>query len=267
VPGNIITLTTDFGLRDPHVAAMKGVMLGISPQAALVDVSHEIPPASIREAVQIIDFIVPCFPKGTVHVAVVDPGVGGDRRAVLVVAGGHFFVGPDNGIFWRQIEGDKECSVIHLTNERLFRTPVSRTFHGRDIFAPVAAHLVAGTDPMEMGERIHDPVELAIKKPFIEKERIIGEITRVDRFGNLITNVTEEILTGFLQGNASLIQVGNLKIQGMQSCYEDVPEGAPLALLGSGGCLEISVNRGRAVELLGGRRDTPVGIEVTIEKR
>ena len=264
---NIITLTTDFGLKDPYVAAMKGVILGIIPQVTIVDVSHSIYPASIREAADILGYIVPCFPEGTVHVAVVDPGVGGDRRPILVEAEGHFFVGPDNGIFWPRIRADKESRIIHLIKDRFFRKPVSRTFHGRDIFAPIAVHLVAGADPMEMGERIYDPVELPVKEPAIEEGRIIGEVTRVDRFGNLITNIRQETVAEFLKGCKPLLHVGDLKIRGFQSCYADVPEGKPLALWGSSGCLEISVNQGKASEAIGGDQLNPIGLEVEIIRK
>ena len=266
MPAGIITLTTDFGLKDPYVAAMKGVLLSICPKVLLVDVSHDISPGSIREAADMLAYIFPFFPKGTVHVAVVDPGVGGDRRSIVVKAGGHFFVGPDNGIFWPMMKRDPETRVISLSNEIFFRKPVSKTFHGRDIFAPVAAYLASGKDPSDMGELILNPVELHIKTPVVEPEAIIAEVIRVDRFGNLITNLREETLYGFLEGCDPLIQVGNLTIKEIHSCYVDVPKGAPLALWGSGGFLEISINCGRAAKSIGMDDPESTGVPIRIRR-
>lgn len=270
VRSRIITLTTDFGLRDPYVAAMKGSILGICPDATLVDVSHEVRPASIREAARMLDYIVKDFPQGTIHVAVVDPGVGGDRRGIAVAARGHFFVGPDNGVFWPQIAADPGSRIFHLNKEAYFKPRVSRTFHGRDIFAPVAAHLALGVDPAELGEGIRDPVAWTPKEPLVEEERIVGEVVREDRFGNLITNVDKGILEKFLRDSEPLILAGGLKVPGLRSCYADVPEGEPLALLGSGGFLEISVNCGKASEMLGRDREgggfEAEGLEVVITR-
>ncbi len=247
-PSGIITLTTDFGVRDPYVAAMKGVILSIYPGAVLVDVTHDIAPGSIREAADALLQAVPCFPPGTVHVGVVDPGVGTDRRAIAAGAGGCFLVGPDNGMLWPLIRQDAESRVVHLFDERFFRTPVSRTFHGRDVFAPVAAYLASGRDPLEIGTIIEDPVRLDVNRPRVEAHNLLGEVTRVDRFGNLVTNISRNDLATFLHGREPRFQVGDLEVKGLQACYGDVPEGDALALLGSTGCLELSVSGGSALD-------------------
>ncbi|MFO7783231.1 MAG: SAM hydrolase/SAM-dependent halogenase family protein [Thermodesulfobacteriota bacterium] len=242
----IITLTTDFGWRDPYVAAMKGAILSIHPEAVLVDVTHDIEPGSIREAADILLQTVPCFPPGTVHVGVVDPGVGTDRRALAAESGGRFLVGPDNGLFWPLLLQDMERRVVHVRDERFFRRPVSSTFHGRDVFAPVAAHLASGRDPHEMGDIIEDPVALDVDRPREEGGALSGEVTRVDRFGNLVTNISWNELAAFLQGREPRIRTGDLEVKGLRACYGDVPAGEALALIGSTGCLEVSVSGGRA---------------------
>ena len=262
----IITLTTDFGLKDPYVAVMKGVILSICPYATLVDVSHDIAPGCIREAADILVYLVPVFPKGTIHVAVVDPGVGGSRRAIAVEAGGHFFVGPDNGIFWPIIEKHAESRIINLINENFFLKPLSKTFHGRDIFAPVAAYLANGKDTSDMGEQIMNPVNLPMKIPEIKKGVLTAEVIRVDRFGNLITNLEQKTLADFLKGSEPIVQVGNMTIKGVHSCYVDVPKGTPFALWGSSGFLEISVNCGKASESMEINMIDPTGLEIGIRR-
>ncbi len=260
----IITLTTDFGCRDPYVAAMKGVILSIYPEAVLVDVSHEIPPGAVGEAAGILAQAVPWFPAGTVHLAVVDPGVGTARRAIAAEAGGGFFVGPDNGLFWPLLRKDDAPCIVHLLDARYFSRTVSRTFHGRDVFAPVAAHLASGRDPDEMGERIDDPVPLESNRPREENGVLVGEVTRVDRFGNLVTNLLQDHLDVFLQGRQPRVQAGNFKVQGLRGCYGDVSRGEVLALIGSGGALELSVNGGKALERAAPAGEDPVGMEVRV---
>lgn len=242
----IITLTTDFGWRDPYAAAMKGVILSIHPGAVIVDVTHDVAPGSIREAADALFQTVPCFPPGTVHVGVVDPGVGTERRAIAAESGGRFLVGPDNGLFWPLLVRDAGSVVVHIKEERFFRLPVSSTFHGRDVFAPVAAHLASGRDLREMGEIIGDPVTLDLNRPREEGNALLGEVTRVDRFGNLVTNISRNDLEVFVQGREPRVQAGDLEVKGLRACYGDVPEGEVLALIGSTGCLELSVRGGRA---------------------
>lgn len=250
-PPGIITLTTDFGLRDPYVAAMKGVILNIHPGAVLVDITHEIAPGSVSEAADVLLQAAPFFPPGTVHVAVVDPGVGTARRAIAAKCHGHFLVGPDNGLFWPLLRTDPAASLVHLVQERFFHHPVSRTFHGRDLFAPVGAHLALGRDLREMGNTVSDPVSLVVNRPRVEGDALLGEVSRVDRFGNLVTNISSDDLEEFLNGREPFFQAGDLELRGIRSCYGDVRAGESLALIGSAGTLELSVNGGKASDLAG----------------
>jgi S-adenosyl-L-methionine hydrolase (adenosine-forming) len=250
-PSGIITLTTDFGWRDPYAAAVKGVILSINPEAVLVDVTHEVPPGSILEAAEILLQTVPWFPPGTVNVAVVDPGVGTERRAIMARCCDRFLVGPDNGVFWPLLCRDPHRLVVHMEDESLFQKPVSSTFHGRDVFAPAAARLASGLDIRGVGRPVDDPVALEVVRPRLEGGALLGEVARVDRFGNLVTNIPREELQGFLQGKEPLIRAGGLEVRGLKTCYGDVPEGEPLALIGSAGMLELSVNGGRASDAAG----------------
>jgi len=250
-PSGIITLTSDFGLSDPYVAMMKGVILSIHPGARLVDISHQIGAGSIFQAAVLIREAFPYFPKGTVHLAVVDPGVGSDRRLVAIEAGGHLFVGPDNGIFWPVVEDDQSSKVVQLTESRYFLPPVSHTFHGREIFAPVAAHLSLGLDVEKLGPVIKDPVQLDVPRTARSENHLFGQIIRVDNFGNLITNIHENELNDFLQSAPPRIEVENLTIRKITRTYAESEEGAPLALINSSHLLEIGVNMGRASEYIG----------------
>jgi S-adenosylmethionine hydrolase len=259
-PSHIITLTSDFGLHDPYVAMMKGVILSIHSKARIVDISHEIRAGSIIQAAGFLRETFSSFPKGTIHVAVVDPGVGTDRRLLGLEASGHYFVGPDNGIFWPIIEDDEETKIIHLTNRVYFRPRISPTFHGRDIFAPVAAHLSLGVNLQKMGAGINDPQKLRYPKPKEKDDILYGEITRVDNFGNLITNIHRRDLDPFLKSARPVIEVGDLVIKKLSPIYADVEQGEPLALINSSDWLEIAVHQGRASQYIGG-----LGIEEIFE--
>jgi S-adenosylmethionine hydrolase len=252
IPSGIITLTTDFGQRDPYVAMMKGVILSINREARIVDITHQIAAGAIAEAASILNDAHRFFPSGTVHVGVVDPGVGSPRRPIALVAENHFFVGPDNGLFWPLIEADGQCHVIRLTDKRCWMKQISATFHGRDIFAPVAAHISQGVDPLLMGETIDDPMPLQVPLPRMEDSELVGEIVRIDHFGNLITNITREHLAPFFESKDLTIRIGGLVLNTLSTTYSDVPEGQPLALIGSSNALEIAVNRGNAAHDLGG---------------
>jgi S-adenosylmethionine hydrolase len=258
----IITLTTDFGERDPYVGMMKGVILSINPRALIVDITHGISPGSILEGSTIIKEAYRYFPSGTVHVGVVDPGVGGERRPIAAASKGHFFVGPDNGLFWPVIAADPLADVIHLTEKHYWMDTVSFTFHGRDIFAPVAAHLLGGTDLFLMGEKMDNPVALDYPLVRREQDRLVGEVIRVDHFGNLITNITKEDLAGFLSSEGLSVAIGGLTLTGIHTTYTDVSEGEPLALIGSSNVLEIAVNRGSARANLGD--ECGIGAKVTV---
>jgi len=261
-PSGIITITTDFGERDPYVAMMKGVILSINPGARIVDITHQVPARSIREGGSIIKETYPYFPSGTVHLAVIDPGVGGKRRPIAVLADNHLFVGPDNGLFWPIIETQERTEVIHLSEKRYWMRKISPTFHGRDIFAPVASHLSKGIDPFLLGEKIHHPTTIALSLPRKENSDLVGEIIRVDHFGNLITNITRDHLKPFPQPKGVSIKVGALVLQKLSTTYSDVPVGQPLALIGSSNLLEIAINSGDAAHELGEK--CKVGTKVTI---
>jgi S-adenosylmethionine hydrolase len=244
----IITLTTDFGTADGYVGAMKGVILDLAPQATLIDISHAISPQDVRQGARLLATAAPYFPKGTIHVAVVDPGVGSDRRAIALQTPFATFVGPDNGLFTSFLQQRTAC--VALTNATLHHHPVSATFHGRDVFAPVAAHLSTGIPFSELGPQVEDPIALSINRPqTLPDGRLRAEIVHVDRFGNLITNVGplswEKVKETGVRIVASGVSVA------LRATYADAYVGALLALVGSGGYLEIAVRQGSAAERLG----------------
>lgn len=263
----IITLITDFGLHDPYAAVMKGVILSICPQCRLVDITHMAPAGSILYAALRLMEAYPFFPRGTVHVCVVDPGVGGERRCIAVEANGHFFVGPDNGIFWPILAADPGSRTIHLRNPEYFLRPISATFHGRDIFAPVAAHLSMGAALRGLGEFVEDPVSLEVPSASRVGDRLLGHVVRVDRFGNLITNISRELLYEFLSRDIPVIRIGTLVIEGLSKAYASVKPGEPLAIIGSGDTLEIAVNSGSACELIEADENSATGMELEVSRR
>jgi S-adenosylmethionine hydrolase len=262
----IITLTTDFGLSDPYVAMMKGVILTINPGAQIVDISHKIRAGSIIQAAGLVHETFSFFPRGTVHVAVVDPGVGSERRVLGMEAGGHSFVGPDNGIFWPIIEDHKRTRIIHLTESKYFLPSVSHTFHGREVFAPAAAHLSQGVSLKRMGSELSNPVKLHVPKPQEEGGVLYGQITRVDNFGNLISNIHRRDLESFLESFEPVIEVGDLTIKRLRPIYADAQEGEPLALINSSDWLEIAVNLGRATQYVGLASEEILGAEVKVSR-
>lgn len=265
-PSGIVTLLTDFGLEDPYVGMMKAVILSVNPAARIIDISHHVTPGAVSQAAQILGETYPYFPEGTVHVAVVDPGVGTDRRPILAIAQSHLFVGPDNGIFSPIIEACQGAEVIHLSQTRYFLQHVSDTFHGRDIFAPVAGHLSQGVNPLDMGPVIYDPIHLKFPAPYREGAFLYGRIVKVDHFGNLITNIRRADIDGFSGGCLLLICLGDLCIEGIRRTYSQAPAGDALALFGSSGYLEIAVNRGRAVDGTGLDRAEIIGREVEVSR-
>lgn len=265
-PSGIITLTTDFGLLDPYAAMMKGVILGINPHARLVDLTHNINAGSISQAAILILEAYSFFPEGTVHVAVVDPGVGSNRRHIGIEAGGHFFVGPDNGIFWPVMEANRHPKVFHLTRTRYFLPSISSTFHGREVFAPVAAHISLGIHLSEMGNTILNPVRLSIPHPRSKGHTLSGQVMRVDNFGNLITNIRRQQLESFLKASQPVITVGKLRLNKLSATYSDGEEGEVLALINSSNLLEIAVNLGRASGCVGLSSDEIIGTQVKINK-
>jgi S-adenosylmethionine hydrolase len=246
----IITLLTDFGGRDSYVASMKGVILGINPAAIMVDISHEVRPQQVFEGGMMLRGAYRYFPPGTIHVAVVDPGVGSERRCIAVTGGGYKFVGPDNGIFGLVYPELHDLKVYHLTNQEFFRAPVSETFHGRDVFAPVAAHISTGVPPQAMGPEVKDQTGLPFPLPDVEEESISGEVVYTDSFGNLITNIERSQLARL--GNLKHLRafIGNDTLVRLCGHYQEVKCGEPLALIGSGDFLEIAVREGSARALL-----------------
>jgi hypothetical protein len=270
----VITLLTDYGGRDYYVGALKGVILGIAPNVRIVDITHDVEPHNILQGAFVLWQIWPWYPPGTIHVAVVDPGVGSDRRIILGQYAGRYVVAPDNGLITllhREIPAE---AMYIVENRRFFTSELSATFHGRDIMAPVAAHLANGVKPKEFG-RVTDRLETL---PVAEKGEIIGDAVRgtvlyVDRFGTLVTNIRREQLAGLRPDAAGLpsvdlpasagrqtaggtrhawtVLVNGLSIGPIRSAFFEVPQGEPVALIGGSGHLEIAINQGRAVERFG----------------
>lgn len=252
----IITLTTDFGTDDPYVAAMKGVILSINPDANIVDICHTIKPQSIAQAAYILSTTYHHFPKDAIHIVVVDPGVGTERQAVLLITPHGFFLGPDSGVLSDVAEEAlPELETIALTNPRFWLSPVSNTFHGRDIFAPVAAHLSLGTPPHEFGDLIPTIATLPIPGPNMGEDGVlIGRVIHIDRFGNLITDIKRADLP---RGRLFVEACGHI-IDDLSSSYEEGEE--LLAIIGSSERLEVSVQNGSAARFLRAK----VGDEVKV---
>jgi S-adenosyl-L-methionine hydrolase (adenosine-forming) len=246
----IITLTTDFGMSDGFAGAMKGVILSRCPQAQIVDISHEIPPQDVISAAMLLEDACGFFPDGTVHVAVVDPGVGTSRRAVAVETDRAFFVGPDNGLFELILRQQSTRSITELSDAAFHLPNPSATFHGRDIFAPAAARIAAGTSPQSMGRPLTDLVRLKLPQVIrLPNGQLEIHVLRVDRFGNLVTNLrTTEYSDWNPAARAVRFKIGDAEIAGLTRTYGDVPPGSPVAYFGSGGRLEVGVNGGSAVE-------------------
>ena len=258
-PG-IVTLLTDFGTDDAYVAAMKGAVLSVNPDLRIVDVSHTVAPHDVVEAAWLLRGAFRYFPAGTVHCVVVDPGVGTARRAIAVRSAGYSFVAPDNGVLFWALRGAAHEAVA-LARAEYFRPEVSRTFHGRDIFAPVAAHLASGVPLSDLGEPIGDPVRLPVPEPRISGHQIHLEVVHIDRFGNLITNLERQQFEAWLGDTdpASVrITVARRAIAGVVETYGEVPPGALLAVFESTGSLEIAVREGHAARTLSVSRGTAV---------
>jgi hypothetical protein len=252
----IITLTTDFGTADPFVGILKGVILGIYSQAQVVDITHQITPYDILQGALTIHAAYRYFPDGTIHVVVVDPMVGSPRRVLMIRAAGQTFIGPDNGIFTLIIRDHPDATVIEVTADHYFlKGAGGRTFQGRDVFAPVAAWFARGVAWSNFGEEISDYQRIDIPQSVLTAEGIQGEIIHIDRFGNLITNITGDQIRAFLHekdmgADGCLLQIQDLRIQGLRSYYAETGIGEPAFLINSFDRLEIYSNSGRASELL-----------------
>ncbi|HEY1241050.1 MAG TPA: SAM-dependent chlorinase/fluorinase [Bryobacteraceae bacterium] len=250
MPKPILTLTTDFGLSDHYVGAMKGVILGICPQAQIVDISHEVSPFGVAEGAYVIEQAYRYYPNKTVHVVVVDPGVGSARRPILVEAAGQVFIAPDNGVLG-MILARKQHKVRVLSNGRYFLKSVSQTFHGRDIFSPVAAHVAAGVKPAQMGKRVDDYVRPEFASPVRTGEHAwTGRILKIDHFGNIITNFYAADHPGLESGRFSL-GIGSHRTGRLARSYAESAPGELFVIAGSGGYLEVSLNQGSAASMIG----------------
>ncbi len=258
----IITLTTDYGTSDHLVGVLKGVILRILPTATVVDINHHVVPFDVLDGALTIGSAYPYFPARTVHVVVVDPGVGTKRRPILVTAEQQYFVAPDNGVLSTVYDRDPGAIVRHITAEHYFLNPVSSTFHGRDVFAPVAAWLAKTGQTEAFGEEITDFMRFALPRPKTAGSTIKGVVLRVDSFGNLMTNLkADDVPPAAIGSRRITLHIGGKRVEQFALHFAEGAPGIPAALVGSSGFLEVVVNRGNAARMLGANR----GAEVTIE--
>jgi len=251
----IITLTTDFGARDGYAGAIKGVIASRAPRATVFDISHEIPSFDIAHAAFVLFTAAPFYPPGTVHVAVIDPGVGGARRGVVVVGRQHLFVGPDNGVFTPFL--DEAAAVHELADPDLWLGHAAATFHGRDLFAPTAVHLAQGLAPADCGPTVAEPVRLPAWNVEREGDALVAAVVHVDGFGNAITGLSTERLAELGEGSYAATIAGHEPIA-VRRTYADADSGQLLALIGSTGLLELAVREGSAAAQLGLQRGDAV---------
>lgn len=260
----VITLTTDFGEGAYYVASMKGAILSVNGRARIVDASHSIAPQNVRQGAFVLAQIAGNFPRATIHVAVIDPGVGTERKLVYAAMGGQHFLAPDNGVLGLVARSHPPERLIALEEPRWWRHPVSRTFHGRDILAPVAAHLSGGVDPGQLGPVLERLLPLDWPEPSTRPGGIDGDVLFADSFGNLISNVPAALLASAPRAGLR-VTVGDHEITGLHGTYADVDPGTLLALVGSSGYLEIAVTGGSAAEVLG--TSGPVPLRLTWKPR
>ena len=258
----IITLTTDYGTSDHLVAAMKGVILSINPDVTLVDVTHTVLQHDILDGALTVGQAYKLFPSKTIHVVVVDPGVGTARRPILVASDQHYFIAPDNGVLSSVYDQTEALYVWNIISEHYFRHPVSNTFHGRDIFAPVAAWLSKSWQTSSFGDPITDFVRFAMPKPKLNGNQVKGVVLKTDHFGNLITNLTPADAAAFTAPDGKFtIKVGSAQVTKIVPTFAQGAAGEAVAVIGSSGYLEIIVNKGSAAKALGATR----GMEVTVD--
>lgn len=256
----IVTLTTDFGLEDHFTGVMKGVILSIAPNAEIVDITHCIKPYEVTEGAFVMAQHYKWFPKKTVHVAVVDPGVGSLRRPIVVEGGGYTFVGPDNGIF-SMVMAKEKCTVRELTAKRYFLKTVSETFHGRDVFAPVAAHLAKGVAASKLGKKVDDALRLSLGEVQRTGKRTwSGAILKIDHFGNIITNFHRDAFPTLGLEQPFELAVGLEKVSQYVSSYSQAAEAVPFVIFGSSGYLEVGINQDNAAKRLGVGVGAPVDL-------
>ncbi|MBI1821612.1 MAG: SAM-dependent chlorinase/fluorinase [Nitrospirae bacterium] len=245
----VITLTTDFGNKDYFVGSVKGVILQINPDIKIVDITHEIPPFSIQDGAFVIYSSFRFFPKGSIHLVVVDPGVGSERKSILVVSRSGFFLGPDNGLFSYIYEEDDPCQVYEITEKKFFLPSIGQTFHGRDVFAPVAAWLSTEMESSSFGKLIENPIKFRIPKPVTEKNKITGQIIYIDRYGNLITNIKVANLSEIDLTKCRLM-IGAYSLAGGKKFYGEAGDKEPSFTINSSGHLEIFQNKSNAADFL-----------------
>jgi S-adenosyl-L-methionine hydrolase (adenosine-forming) len=253
-----ITLLTDFGTADGYVGAMKGVIAAIAPAALIDDISHEIVAGDIAAAAWCLGMYWREYPRGSVHVCVVDPGVGGARRALAAELDGRLFVAPDNGVLTRALAAVRELRIVEISSDNLLRPQRSATFHGRDVFAPAAAHLASGIPLGRFGNAVEDPISLTLPEARVIGDAISGEVVHSDRFGNLITNIPGNLVTG---ESRIILEWAPTQRVATGATYSDVAVGEVLGLTGSAGFLEIAVRDGNASQRLGAGRGARVHID------
>jgi S-adenosylmethionine hydrolase len=247
----IITLLTDFSEKDGYPASMKGVILSINPNVKIVDITHEIPSHDIKEAAFVLKSTYNYFPRGTIHIAIVDPEVGSKRKPILVETENYYFICPDNGILSYVLLEEKIRKIIWINNKQYFLKKISNTFHGRDIFAPVGAYLSKGIKVEKFGKKINKIVKFNIKYPKEKNNYLIGDVIHIDKFGNIITNITREKFYAFTKNKEFEIKINRKIIRKISNSYKDVQKGELLAIFGSSEFLEISIREGNAFKLYG----------------
>jgi hypothetical protein len=259
-----ITLLTDYGTKDHFVSSMKGVIYGITPEVHIVDISHEITPHDIWEAAFLIRSCYSYFPNRSIHVVVVDPTVGSSRKPIMVATDNHYFIAPDNGVLSFIYDVEPVSTVVEITAEHHMLSVISKTFHGRDIFAPAAAWLARGIPILNFGDTVEDYVKIPVTKAKLVGDSLLkGSVIHVDRFGNLITNITREdyeAARAKVPGQTFKVLIAKQEIVGLKEFYAEGQKGELLALFGSTNFLEISQNQGSAAKTLGADRGAEAGI-------
>ena len=259
----VIAILTDFGTRDHYAGTMKGVALGICPDATLVDITHDVPPHDVLAGALELAAAYRYFPPGTIFLTVVDPGVGSARRGIAAAAGEYRFVAPDNGVLTLVLDEAPSKKIVELTERRYARPTVSRTFEGRDRFAPAAAWLAKGIDLAALGRPAATVQRLEVPRPTIDSTSLDGQVLRVDRFGNLITNIDRQTFEKFAAGGALTIGLGDHRVSRVVSTYADAGSGELMALFGSSDHLELAVNGGSAAAALDAGRGARVRVART----
>ena len=255
----LLTLLTDFGIEDSYVGQMKGVLYSINPDIKLIDLTHSISSGDVFGAAFVLKTCYRAFPGGTIHLVVVDPGVGGERKPIVVSTAEYLFVGPDNGVF-SYIYSENRFEIYSISNQDYIAESVSHTFHGRDIFAPVCGHLSLGAKVETVGRRMAEPVRVTLPQPKIEEKDLLGEVIHIDPFGNLVTDISKECFEEFPQDEEVFVEIRGTRIDGMSQSY--VEKDKILAIFGSSRLLEISLSRGRADEFLGVKTGEPVVVRI-----